>query len=55
MQTSDVRPTPARERPETLWPPTSRKWLFPAAMLGFDEQEWDAMYGAHRAATGEQA
>jgi hemerythrin-like domain-containing protein len=29
--------------------------LFPAAMLGFDEQEWDAMDGAHRAATGAQA
>jgi hemerythrin-like domain-containing protein len=26
--------------------------LFPAAMLGFDDQEWDAMDSAHRAAAG---
>jgi hemerythrin-like domain-containing protein len=29
--------------------------LFPAAMLGFDDEEWDAMDGAHRAATGAPA
>ncbi len=26
--------------------------LFPAAMFAFDDDEWDAMDGAHRAATG---
>jgi hemerythrin-like domain-containing protein len=29
--------------------------LFPAAMLGFDDEEWDAVNGAHRAATGAPA
>lgn len=29
--------------------------LFPAAMLGFDDEEWDAMDSAHRAATGATA
>jgi hemerythrin-like domain-containing protein len=29
--------------------------LFPAAMFGFDDEEWDAMDGAHRAAAGAPA
>jgi hypothetical protein len=29
--------------------------LFPAAMLGFDDEEWDTLDGAHRAATGASA